>query len=373
MNISILGITCLLSAGTIGHSVADSGDEIGKPFVWKGDALTLMRQVPGTDEVAGEFKEQPDKLTISRGASPFDQNLGAGTYTLRVLGPEVVSWITSRHYAIVGHLTYRNVASGSFLELENWFAPQQTGTPDLFYYSRTLGDAGPMAKIEGSDDRDFALPFDATGTKTSLTRLVLKLHAMGPGNFDISNVRLVQYPKPPAPVANTSPSQPPAPPLASLAPGSTSALLYVGYNDHGALTWNLDGTDFPSLGTLSAALHTTPGTQIEIHPDRRIPQEDLLALLKACKDGGIQGISTNGGPFVPIQELLDAVPPKSLVGFALPAAAATSVPLEWRSFGTGVLSTLLVILAFATLVKLARWLQRQRHARELRRIASLDG
>ncbi len=171
---------------------ANDLDRLGYPFNWQGEAAGLLSQIPGTTEVAGNF----DKLTISR-ESMWGLTLTPGVYTLRTLGPEVVSQLTSKHYAIVGHLAYSNVAPGSFLELENWFPPGQPGNPEQFYFSRTLADAGPLAKIGGSEaGRDFAVPFDATGTKSPPVRLVLKLHLMGAGHLEFTNVRLVQYPEP---------------------------------------------------------------------------------------------------------------------------------------------------------------------------------
>jgi hypothetical protein len=188
-------------------------------------------------------------------------------YALCTLGPAIVSRVTAPRYAIVGSVQYSNVARGTFLEMENWFAPVQSGGQETCYYSRTLADSGPMSKLEGlDDDHEFALPFDSTGARTPLVRLVIRLHLAGPGHLIFSNVRLVQYPAP-----------------ASISP-------------------------------------------------------------------------------------LDARQPA-----AAQPATSVLVPLEWRSFAAGVLSTVLIILGFAVLLTLVRWLHRVRHARELRRMASLDG
>ncbi len=127
-------------------------------------------------------------------------------FTLRTLGPAVVSRITAKHYAIIGKLRYSNVTSGSYLEMWSYFAPAEPGGPEGAYFTRTLGDSGPMAKLEGTNDgSDFALPFDATGAKTKLVRLVMNLHLAGPGSVTLSDVKLVQYPDAPAAVAQTSP------------------------------------------------------------------------------------------------------------------------------------------------------------------------
>jgi hypothetical protein len=248
---------------------ADDLDRIGYPFHWKGQAFGLLSQIPGTTAVADDVPGQPDKLTISRGESLWNQALAPGTYTLRILGPGVVSQLTSKHYAIVGHLAYRNVAPGSFLELENWFPPDQPGNPEQFYFSRTLADAGPLAKIEGSEaGRDFALPFDATGTKSPPVRLVFKLHLMGAGQLEFTNVRLVQYPDA---TTTTSATTPPA----------------VGADRTNSL-----------------------------------PKKDEL---------------------------------------------------NWRSFALGMLAAFAAVLLGTGLLKLGRRFRQLRHARELRRIASLDG
>ena len=192
--LKLLLITALFGAQTEGPIAPRSDDVINKPFVWKGEADSLFRQVPYTASVADDCPGHPDTLALSRD-NLFGGEWTPGTYTLRVLGPSVVSRLTSRHYAVTGHLVYRDVTAGSFLELENWFAPSQPGGPESFYFSRTLADAGPMAKIEGSDGgRDFVLPFDASAATTPLTRLVLKLHLMGRGYLEFSNVRLVEYP-----------------------------------------------------------------------------------------------------------------------------------------------------------------------------------
>jgi hypothetical protein len=127
---------------------------------------------------------------------------GPVSQTFRTLGSAAVSRITSTHYAIVGRLKYTNVSAGSYLEMLSYFAPEKEGGAEGWYFSRTLADAGPMAKLEGTDEgRDFILPFDASGTKTKLVRIVLNLHLGGPGAVELSDVKLVQYPDAPLPAA----------------------------------------------------------------------------------------------------------------------------------------------------------------------------
>lgn len=59
-------------------------------------------------------------------------------------------------YALDGSVRYENVEGKSYLEMWSWFADGG------MYFSRTLGDLGPMQSPEGSSDwRPFTLPFIA--------------------------------------------------------------------------------------------------------------------------------------------------------------------------------------------------------------------
>jgi hypothetical protein len=93
--------------------------------------------------------------------------------------------------------------------------------------------------------------------------------------------------------------------------------------------------------------------------EKEVPYPAIKALLDTFREAGIQRVQLS----------VTASPPP----LPSPSSATASASMEWRSFGAGVLSTLLVILGFTGLFTLGRWLRRLRQARELRRIASLDG
>lgn len=83
--------------------------------------------------------------------------------------------IGSHEYIVRGKLKYDDVSGDGYLELWNEFGSQGE------YFSRTLGDSGPMGKLSGSSDwREFALPFYAKeGMKPQRLRLNLTLPGKG--------------------------------------------------------------------------------------------------------------------------------------------------------------------------------------------------
>src|SRR5258706_160420 len=75
-------------------------------------------------------------------------------------------------YAIIGKIKYESVEGDGFLEMWNYFPPAKPGSPEEKYFSRTLGESGPMGKITGSSDwRVFKVPFNRTGTSNAPARL----------------------------------------------------------------------------------------------------------------------------------------------------------------------------------------------------------
>jgi biopolymer transport protein ExbD len=358
--------------------------------------------------------------------------------TLRTIGPAIVSRITTKHYAIIGKLKYSNVATGSYLEMWSYFAPEQPGGPEGAYFSRTLADAGPMAKLEGTDDgRDFTLPFDATGAKTPLVRLVMNVHLGGSGRLEFNDVKLVQYPDAASAAAGQAPASPlPPAVILNVAPDGTCSIRGINYPSvvDALRVFKLDASHPPLV----------------IRPSPDVPYDTIRSVLDACRDAGIVGISfatakdsspapypgpnplaeddtvgitMNAGtvsyslagmgnvplddirrmlrapgvagstltfsvvaekevPQPAIQALLDAfhdaginakvrlVPsPPPLPN---PSRASTLMRIDGGSFLLGILSTCLLLAALAGLkIALRHWRQ-FRHAREMRRIASLD-
>jgi hypothetical protein len=93
--------------------------------------------------------------------------------------------IKGPRYAVTGKVRYEGVEGTGYLELWNHFPGGGQ------YFSRTLGDAGPMQKLEGSSGwREFTLPFDATGAPAPI-RLVVNVVLPGRGVVYLGPLQLV--------------------------------------------------------------------------------------------------------------------------------------------------------------------------------------
>ena len=111
-------------------------------------------------------------------ATPFAtlQIEGAGQpRTITVLtidAPEV----SGSRYEVSGQVRYDEVEGAGYLEMWSHFPGGGQ------YFSRTLGESGPMMKLQGSSGwRRFTLPFDATGAPGPPTRLVINVTLQGRG------------------------------------------------------------------------------------------------------------------------------------------------------------------------------------------------
>src|SRR5262249_8964656 len=94
--------------------------------------------------------------------------------------------ITASNYALSGQVRYEQVDGVGELELWNHFP---TGGQ---YFSRTLGETGPMQKLHGTSGwRSFTLPFDAKDAPAP-TRLVLNVVLPGPGIAYLGPVTLTE-------------------------------------------------------------------------------------------------------------------------------------------------------------------------------------
>jgi hypothetical protein len=95
--------------------------------------------------------------------------------------------ITKDRYMVRGRVRYRGIVGEGYLEMWNLFGDGGR------YFTRTLGDAGPLQKITGSSEwRDFGLYFDATGAKAPPETLIIGLVLPGAGEVSISNMTLVE-------------------------------------------------------------------------------------------------------------------------------------------------------------------------------------
>lgn len=96
-------------------------------------------------------------------------------------------------YLVRGKIRYEGVQGDGFVEM--W-----SHLPDgSAYFTRTLGEMGPMAKLTGTSTwRDMALPFSLQiDEKTSApgpNKLVLNLFLPGPGKVELGPWELIQLP-----------------------------------------------------------------------------------------------------------------------------------------------------------------------------------
>src|SRR5207244_6478404 len=82
---------------------------------------------------------------------------------------------------------YDNVEVYVILEMLSHFGETAS------YFSRTLGVAGPMAKLTGTSDwRAFSLPFNAKGASSRPSKLVVNVQLPGKGSVFLRNLKLVQ-------------------------------------------------------------------------------------------------------------------------------------------------------------------------------------
>jgi hypothetical protein len=96
--------------------------------------------------------------------------------------------IRQLQYAMLGQVRTTDVADGSYLEMWSHFADGEA------FFTRTLGDVGPMQKLEGSSSwRRFSLPFRSSPETGVPSRLVVNLVLTGPGTVELSPLRLVEY------------------------------------------------------------------------------------------------------------------------------------------------------------------------------------
>lgn len=111
---------------------------------------------------------------------------GAGaprTVTVLTIEAPVVK---GAHYAVSGQVRYDDVEGVGYLEMWNHFPGGGQ------YFSRTLGETGPMMKLQGSSGwRKFTLPFDASGAPGPPTRLVINVALQGHGVVHLGPLTLV--------------------------------------------------------------------------------------------------------------------------------------------------------------------------------------
>ncbi len=97
--------------------------------------------------------------------------------------------VTARFYALTGEVKYDLTDGSGYLEMWNGFGTNR-------YFTRALGETGPMGKISGKSGwRPFILPFDRSGVSNAPTQLDLVLVLNGRGEVLVGPLNLVQYPQ----------------------------------------------------------------------------------------------------------------------------------------------------------------------------------
>ncbi len=95
--------------------------------------------------------------------------------------------LRTRIYAVTGEVKYSQVAGDGYLEMWSVF-------PSGRFFSRTLGEAGPMAKLTGESDwRKFLLPFDKMGNQEVPGVLELNLVLPKGGEVAFRNLVLKEF------------------------------------------------------------------------------------------------------------------------------------------------------------------------------------
>jgi hypothetical protein len=107
----------------------------------------------------------------------------AGPMTATVLTVEPAQ-IKGPRYSISGRVRYESVEGVGYLEMWSYFPGGGQ------YFSRTLGEQGPMMKLQGTSNwRNFVLPFDATGAPPP-AKLVVNVVMQGRGTVYLGSIQL---------------------------------------------------------------------------------------------------------------------------------------------------------------------------------------
>ena len=165
-------ILLLLLTAIIFTAAARADEQVISTFSWK--------------ELAEAGKLTSGTLTGAPDNALEVKNRGPGAMSATVL-TIVQPKITTDFYAVTGEVRYDNVEGDGFLEMWSHFGETAA------YFSRTLGLAGPMAKLTGTSDwRAFTLPFNAKGASSRPSKLVVNVKLPGKGSVFLRNLKLVQ-------------------------------------------------------------------------------------------------------------------------------------------------------------------------------------
>ncbi|MHB0960499.1 MAG: hypothetical protein ACYC0X_31150 [Pirellulaceae bacterium] len=161
----------------IATSSAASAKDVVQNFSWKEMAETGKLLAGDIPPSGGEGPQ--DQLRIDNRASE------PRTITLLVLDSPGVSTF---RYAVTGSVRCENVKGRSYMEMWSQFANGGE------YFSRTLGNSGPMQSLEGSSDwRSFALPFSSEKKLGFPVRVIVNLVLVDTGTVYLGPLKLIEY------------------------------------------------------------------------------------------------------------------------------------------------------------------------------------
>jgi hypothetical protein len=96
-------------------------------------------------------------------------------------------------YLVRGEVKHENVGGTGYLEMWNFFAPAKGEKEEQGFFTRTIGESGPMQKLQGNSAwREFILPFQPGGASGPPVRLELNVVLPDGGTVWLRNVRLTQ-------------------------------------------------------------------------------------------------------------------------------------------------------------------------------------
>jgi hypothetical protein len=103
-------------------------------------------------------------------------------------------------YFVRGEVRYEKIGGTACLEMWNVFPPARPGEPEGRYFSRTMGEYGPMQKLQGNSAwREFLLPFNTEGLNAAPVALELNVVLPDGGTVWLRNLRVSQFAAPPTP------------------------------------------------------------------------------------------------------------------------------------------------------------------------------
>ena len=168
-----------------------------------GALVLLLGSAKGQETVAefrwGEMAQKPsggEAVQVDGRAAWTIENTKDAPLRVNLLNIENPK-ITSSRYALVGEVKYEGVEGDAYLETWNHF-PEGAGEGEAKkggkYFSRTLGDEGPLAKLKGTSAwRDFILPFNASGGAGEPNKIEFNIYLPGKGSVQVGPVRLIEY------------------------------------------------------------------------------------------------------------------------------------------------------------------------------------